>query len=69
MKQIELPALYGDIIYMYSYGLENKCIECRVTKITINRQGIHYKLWEEPHGKARECDSEAFGKYVFLERL
>ena len=66
---INLPAYIGDTVFIYPYGLENKYIECKITKITINRQGIYYKMWQEPYGKAYECNIEAFGKYVFLEKL
>ena len=66
---VELPAYIGDIVFVYPFGIEKEYIECKITKITINRQGINFKMWKEPYGDVYYCDSKAFGEWVFLEKL
>ena len=66
---IELPAYIGDTVFVYPYSTNDKPIECKITKITINRKGIHFKLWDEPLGEARTCDIEDFGDWVFTEKI
>lgn len=81
MYKLELPVGYGDIVYIYPYGIDFMTFKdgkeiryvkrCRITKIGINRQGIHFKMYEETKeiivGDVHDCDLEDFGVWVFTE--